>query len=351
MLSAMISPPRLSVVRTGRQASYQAERGRVKRANQQEYSRNLARRSFVSTRNCSAVRTTVMKLSYTRAVPAPQRHRGLAANGGPLDRSSFVPLYYQLQEVLKEQIESGTWGTGEALPSEPELARRFGVSRVVVRQALAILEDDRQIVRLKGRGTFVAEPKLDARAGGLSRSLVVPRPAEVAIQTLDVRTAHVEESIRGELQAGPDDEILRITTCLSLRGVPLSISYSFFRRAEAEWLEAAVHPGRNVPAGLVLADHGIELAQARIAVETSQCGQFEADRFGIPHRASVFLAVCTEFRRDGAATRPFEVARVEYRGDLLRFRLEVSDGGPGAMEAMWELTDPAVAGPSAPARA
>ena len=284
-------------------------------------------------------------MSYSRPVPMPRRQQAADGDGARLDRSSFVPLYYQLQEVLKEQIESGTWATGEALPSEPELARRFGVSRVVVRQALAILEDDRQIVRIKGRGTFVAEPKLDARAGGLSRSLVLPRPADVAIQTLDVRGAHVEDSIRGELGAGPDEEILRVTTCLSLRGVPLSISYSFFRRAEAAWLEAAIHPGRNVPSGLVLADHGVELAQARIAVETSQCGQFEADRFGIPHRASVFLAFCTEFRHDGPATRPFEVARVEYRGDLLRFRLEVSEAGPGAMEAVWELTDPAVAQP------
>ena len=256
-------------------------------------------------------------------MPAPQRHRGPVGNGGALTGSSFVPLYYQLQEVLKEQIESGTWTTGEALPSEPELARRFGVSRVVVRQALAILEDDRQIVRVKGRGTFVAEPKLDARAGGLSRSLVVPRPAEVAIQALDVRTAHVEESIRGELEAGADEAILRVTTCLSLRGVPLSISYSFFRRAEAEWLEAAVHPGRNVPADLVLADHGIELAQARIAVETSQCGQFEADRFGIPIARRSSSPSAPSSAATATATRPFEVARVEYRGDLLRFRLEL----------------------------
>ena len=142
---------------------------------------------------------------YSRRARTAAPSASRSAIGGPLDRSSFVPLYYQLQEVLKEQIESGTWTTGEALPSEPELARRFGVSRVVVRQALAILEDDRQIVRIKGRGTFVAEPKLDARAGGLSRSLVVPRPAEVAIQALDVRTAHVEESIRGELDAGADE--------------------------------------------------------------------------------------------------------------------------------------------------
>src|SRR6187200_1751843 len=97
-----------------------------------------------------------------------------AADSARLDRTSFVPLYYQLQEVLKEQIESGVWAPGEALPSEPELARRFGISRVVVRQALAILQDDRQIVRVKGRGTFVAQPKLDARAGGLSRLLLAP---------------------------------------------------------------------------------------------------------------------------------------------------------------------------------
>ena len=281
-----------------------------------------------------------------REGPAPGK--ALRLDAGALDRTSFVPLYYQLQEVLKEQVESGLWQPGEAIPSEPELARHFGVSRVVVRQALGILEDDRQIVRVKGRGTFVADPKLDARAGGLSRLLATPRPAEVSIQTLDVRVANVEESIRHELEVGGDEEILRVTTMLSLRGVPLSISYSFFRRHEVAWLERGVHAGRQVPSDLVLQQHGVELAHSRIAIETSQCGQFEADRFGIPHRSSVFLVLCTEFRRDAEATRPFEVARAEYRGDLLQFRLEVSPSTSGGVEAVWELTSP---GGSRPATA
>src|ERR1700677_3761812 len=111
--------------------------------------------------------------------PKSGRASGLGElDPGRLDRSSVVPLYYQLQELLKEQIESGVWGPGDPLPSEPELARGLGVSRVVVRQALAILDDDRQIVRLRGRGTFVAEPKLGHRAGGLSRLLVAPRGPE-----------------------------------------------------------------------------------------------------------------------------------------------------------------------------
>lgn len=258
-----------------------------------------------------------------------------------LDRSSFVPLYYQLQELIKEQIESGGWKPGDRLPSETELARRYAVSRVVVRQALAILRDDGQIVRMQGRGTFVAEPKLDARAGGLARLLAAPRPPEVAIEVLEVGTPPVEPSIRSGLGVDDRERVLRLTTGLTVRGVPLAIAYSFFRAADVRWLEEAVRVGRPLPGELVLADHDIELAGSSLSIETSQCGQFEADRFGIPHRSAVFLVLSTELRRTGAGVVPFEVARVEYRGDLLQLRLEVSGEAPGAMEAVWALTDDA----------
>jgi GntR family transcriptional regulator len=259
--------------------------------------------------------------------------------GRALDRKSFVPLYYQLQEVLKERIESGVWLPGDPLPSEPQLARQFGVSRVVVRQALAILEDDRQIVRVRGRGTFVAKPKLNYRSGGLARLLDSPRGEDVAVQVLDKRTAAVERSIREALAAPEPEDILRVTTLLSVRSVPLAISYSFFRRRDVVWLDQAAHVGRNLPAALVLGDHGIELAHSHVAIETSQCGQFEADRFGIPHRSPVFLVLCTEHRRTEDGTRPFEVARVEYRGDVLQFRLELSPTGIDALAAVWTPTE------------
>ena len=256
-----------------------------------------------------------------------------------LDRNSFVPLYYQLQEALKQQIESGVWKAGDALPSEPALARRFRVSRVVVRQALAILEDDRQIVRIRGRGTFVAQPKLDYRAGGLSRLLVTPRGPDVAVQVLDKRTVKVERSISEALGARPDEDVARLTTLLSLRGVPLAISYSFFHRAEVSWLLGAAHVGRSLPSDLMLAQHGVELERSRLSIETSQCGQFEADRFAIPHRSAVFLVLCTEYRRTADGTEPFEVARVEYRGDIMQFRLEVSPTGTDALSATWTFNE------------
>ncbi|MQA12148.1 MAG: GntR family transcriptional regulator [Pseudonocardiaceae bacterium] len=255
-----------------------------------------------------------------------------------LDRHSFVPLYYQLQEVLKEHIESGSWQPGEALPSEPELARRFGISRVVVRQALAILEDDRQIYRVRGRGTFVARPKLDSRAGGLSRMLATPRGSDVALVVLEKRTVVPEVSIRRRLQASGTEAILRVTTQLSLREVPLAISYSFFRRAEVGWLDDALRTGWSVPPDLTLPSD-LVLAHSQASIETSQCGQFEADRFGVPYRTSVFLALCTEYRKAPEGTSAFEVARVEYRGDLVQLRLNIIGDQPGELEAHLSLND------------
>ena len=260
-----------------------------------------------------------------------------------LDRHSFVPLYYQLQEVLKERIESGFWRPGDALPSEPELARAYGVSRVVVRQALAILEDDHQILRVRGRGTFVAQPKLDFRAGGLSRLLAAERGRDTTIQVLDKRTASVERSIRAALDVERETEVLRITTLLSVKGVPIAIAYSFFAAQNMGWLVGAAQVGRNLPGSLTLAEHGISLAHSRLSIEASQCGQFEADRFGVPHRSAVFLVLCTEYRHTDEGTCPFEVARVEYRGDLLRFRLQAASSDGDQMSAIYELNDDAEA--------
>jgi GntR family transcriptional regulator len=73
----------------------------------------------------------------------------------PIHRGSPVPFYFQLAELLEQEIASGRWTTGARLPSEPDLCRHFGLSRTTVRQALTRLEQRGLIDRLKGQGTFV----------------------------------------------------------------------------------------------------------------------------------------------------------------------------------------------------
>jgi GntR family transcriptional regulator len=76
-----------------------------------------------------------------------------------IDRRSPVPFYFQLKQLIAEEINAGHWRPGERIPSEHALCDHLGVSRTTVRQALADLESEGLLVKEKGRGTFVAEPR------------------------------------------------------------------------------------------------------------------------------------------------------------------------------------------------
>ena len=68
-----------------------------------------------------------------------------------------IPLYYQIETALRKAIHNGEFEDGDPFPSEQQLCKKFGVSRLTVRQALTMLEDERLIKREQGRGTFVVK--------------------------------------------------------------------------------------------------------------------------------------------------------------------------------------------------
>ena len=66
-----------------------------------------------------------------------------------------LPLYFQVTNRLREQIMSGQWPKGTKLPTEAELAERFSVSRLTVRKAKAVLEQEGLIQTVQGSGSRV----------------------------------------------------------------------------------------------------------------------------------------------------------------------------------------------------
>ena len=69
---------------------------------------------------------------------------------------TFSPLYRQIKELMMSSLEAGEWGPGDAIPSESELALRFGVSQGTVRKAIDEMAAENLLVRRQGKGTFVA---------------------------------------------------------------------------------------------------------------------------------------------------------------------------------------------------
>src|SRR5437660_10911931 len=79
----------------------------------------------------------------------------------PLDKGSFTPMYFQIQTQLLKMIQSGRLRPGDAMPSEDELSRECGVSRMTARHALQSLKSQGFASRHKGQGTFVCQPSVE----------------------------------------------------------------------------------------------------------------------------------------------------------------------------------------------
>lgn len=84
-------------------------------------------------------------------------------------RSAGVALWRQIQKVLEGEIADGTWAPGDRIPTEFQLAERFGVNRHTVRRALSELEDKGLLRVEQGRGTFVHEHVIDYKVGARTR--------------------------------------------------------------------------------------------------------------------------------------------------------------------------------------
>jgi len=77
-----------------------------------------------------------------------------------IDRSTPVPLYFQLKSAIIDAIQSGELKPGDMLPTETEFSDMFGLSRTTIRQAIGELVMENRLYRIKSKGTFVSKPKI-----------------------------------------------------------------------------------------------------------------------------------------------------------------------------------------------
>src|SRR4029078_11721260 len=68
----------------------------------------------------------------------------------------IVPLYHQVEQVIRHRISTRQYGSGLQIPSEHELGRELKVRRVTIREALRALVRENLLVKVQGKGTFVA---------------------------------------------------------------------------------------------------------------------------------------------------------------------------------------------------
>lgn len=142
----------------------------------------------------------------------------------PLNKHSTVPLYTQLYARLAEQISSGQLKAGDQLPPERELAESMNVSRITARQAIDALVDKGLVYRERGRGTFVAEPKMRGLIGFTSFSEDMRargyRPSsQIILQAL----APVDTEACKTLKMGEDELAIHLTRVRLADDTPVAL--------------------------------------------------------------------------------------------------------------------------------
>lgn len=145
-----------------------------------------------------------------------------------MDKSSRIPLYFQLMEKLIDTIHQH-YNEHEKLPSERELCEKYNVSRITVRQALQELTQDGYIYKQHGKGTFVApksytQPLLKLYSFTEEMKKIGKTPST---KVLSFDKIALEERMANNLHLEPHDEAFQIVRLRLADGIPLMYETSY----------------------------------------------------------------------------------------------------------------------------
>ena len=239
-----------------------------------------------------------------------------------INRDSYIPLYIQVIDSLTEFIEGNFLSPGYQLPGEAELCRSFDVSRTVIRQALKELEYKGMIYRNKGRGTFVAKPKIheslfqeltgfyqDMEAKGhqpqskVLKQEKVPATKKVAAYLeIEVGSPVIEIERLRFLEKEP---IVLVTTYFPYPLLPELLDVDLSNRSLYAYLEE---------------EHNIQISRGKRYLEAVPANQLEAELLKVDLGSPLILLDSISYMNDD---RPLEYYHALHRGDRSRFEVDL----------------------------
>jgi GntR family transcriptional regulator len=238
----------------------------------------------------------------------------------PLNKSGFTPLYFQIYIQLLAMIQSGRLHPGDPLPSEEELSRIYGVSRMTSRQALQELKSRGFVSRHKGQGSFVSQPPFEKDITHLRgftaemRALGIKASSRVLAAEILPAPPEVADKLRIDVNA-PVYHLRRLRLADDL---PVAI--------EDARLPSARFPGveeldfSRISLYQTLRDrYGIRVSRADEILEARSAVHREAKLLEVPPRASLLVISRTLW----AGNLPVETAHSLYCGDRYRAVLSI----------------------------
>ena len=233
-----------------------------------------------------------------------------------LSARSVSPLYVQLMEQIRLDIQRGVYPVGDRIPTEHELETRYGVSRVTVRRALQELTSAGMLERKQGKGTFVTQPKNQTAARGVQGFHEACRemgknPSVSSVRVMEISSTP-EDRIR--LNLAPEARVLEIRRTLLADGEPVVLEKLHFSMAYV-WLENA-----NLRGSLyqLLQEYGIQPEKSTYDLSLRNASREEAEQLMIPEGTALLAEDQVVYDQRG---RALHTSRRLIRGEKIILRI------------------------------
>jgi GntR family transcriptional regulator len=229
----------------------------------------------------------------------------------------FVPRYFRIEQALRARIAQSR--PHDPLPSEPELAREFGVSRMTARAAVTQLVNDGLVYRAPGRGTFVAVPAGPRRADNLIRLSEEirkqGRKPSARVLLAELRPPSAVEATR--LRLRDNDAVVAIHRVRLADDEPIAFERAMYPGALAALLDADV--SGSVHEAIVSLGRVPTRGTATLTAQTAT--EEDAEELGVPVGSALLVEERLILDETG---RPLELSESRYAGE--RYRLDVAFG-------------------------
>ncbi|MGC6768561.1 GntR family transcriptional regulator [Enterococcus sp. LJL128] len=233
--------------------------------------------------------------------------------------TSSLPIYLQIHDKIKEDIEKGHWAIGDRLPSERELAVQFKVSRMTLRQAIQTLADEGILERKIGSGTYVARQKVQERMIGTTSftEIMLSQNRVPSSKTVSYFIAKPSSSELEKLQLSEDDSILKMERIRYADDVPIcfevaSIPYSLVEKYSKSEISMSLYKTLEEKGGY-------KIGQANQTISAMLASEQIAEYLDMKRGAAILRLRQISYLEDG---RPFEYVRTQYAGNRFEFYLE-----------------------------
>jgi GntR family transcriptional regulator len=231
-----------------------------------------------------------------------------------------VPLHHQVYLDLRAALDAGEWKPGNQLPTERDLAERYGCSLITVRRALGELVREQRLERTRGRGTFVLHPRIDRDfEGHLSFTEEMQlRGMDPATRLIAARPQSASVAVAAALLLEPGSPILYRARLRLADGEPLLLEQVHLPAERFPGLLASDLEGGSLY-DLLSDRYGTRVAKARELLEPILLPAREARLLGRKRGAPALLIEGIAATADGT---PVEFGRTYVRGDRTRYYVE-----------------------------